>query len=295
MQETLNGASQFLLVSGATSGIGLATAKLAIDNGYHVIACCYPELETGAELKQYRPGQVSLVVTDVSDESTVISAFEQVREIVGNQGLKGLVNCAGIAILCPAELITVAEYRRTIEINLIGTFSMCRAALPLLRKAGGTIVNVSSDAGLLAMPTGAAYCASKYAIEALSDALRAETRQQGIKVVVVEPGNIDTPIWDAIQAPLKKKYTTLDAEQRQHYGDYFEGLLAIERQGIPVQRVASVIVGAVVSRKPKTRYRVGTDAHFSWLIGKLPARLRDTLANRIVKSYAKQSENSGVV
>ena len=76
MQETLNGASQFLLVSGATSGIGLATAKLAIDNGYHVIACCYPVLETGAELKQYRPGQVSLVVTDVSDESTVVSTFE---------------------------------------------------------------------------------------------------------------------------------------------------------------------------------------------------------------------------
>jgi len=222
------------------------------------------------------------------------TTFEQVEDIVDDRGLKGLVNCAGIAVLCPAEHITVGEYRRTVEINLIGTFSMCRAALPLLRKAGGTIVNISSDAGLLAMPTGAAYCASKFAVEALSDALRAETRQQGVKVVVVEPGNIDTPIWEAIQAPLKKKYARLEAEQCQYYGDYFEGLLAIERQGIPVTRVADVIVGALTSRKPRDRLRVGNDAHLSWLVGKLPARLRDTLANRIIKSYAKQSGNNGV-
>ena len=277
---------QFLLVTGATSGIGLATAKRALDDGYHVIGCCYPDLESGAALKEYRPEQVSLVIADVSDESAVATTFEQVNTIVGDAGLAGLVNCAGVAILSPAEHISVAEFRRTVEINLIGTFSMCRYSLPLLRVTGGTIVNITSDAGLLAMPTGAAYCASKFAVEAFSDALRAEVSSQNIMVVVVEPGNIDTPIWDSLNAPIKEKYDRLDAQQKQLYGDYFEGLLAMKRQGIPVQRVADAIMAAVKSRKPKTRYRVGPDAHFSWLVSKLPARLRDSLANRIVKSYA---------
>jgi len=287
MSNLPSSGSKFVLITGATSGIGLATAKRAIDAGYHVIGCCYPDLESGAVLKEYRPERVSLVVTDVSDESTVATTFEQVNAIVGRSGgLVGLVNSAGVAILSPAEHITVAEFRRTVEINLIGTFSMCRGALPLLREAGGTIVNITSDAGLLAMPTGAAYCASKFAVEALSDALRAEVSKQNINVVVVEPGNIDTPIWDTLNAPLKEKYAGIDSEQKQIYGDYFESLLAMQRQGIPVQRVADVIVDALMSRKPKPRYRVGPDAHFSWLVAKLPARLRDSLANRIVKSYA---------
>ena len=164
-------AMKYLLITGATSGIGLATAKKALDNGYHVIGCCYPNIESGKTLKQYRPDQVSLVTTDVGSEDSVASTFEQVTDLVGEHGLKGLVNCAGVALLCPAEHLSVAEFRQTITINLICTFAMCRLALPLLRKAGGTIVNISSDGGVLAMPTGGAYCASKFGVEAFSDAL----------------------------------------------------------------------------------------------------------------------------
>jgi len=278
----------FIFVTGATSGIGKSTALHALDDGYHVIAGCFPDLEPGVHLKQHAPDRVTLISLDVANDESVCEAGQKIANVVGEQGLKGLVNSAGIAILCPAELTTTEEFRQVVGINLVGTFSVTREMLPHLRKGRGTIVNISSDGGLLAMPTGGAYCASKFGVEALSDVLRAETHGQGVKVVVIEPGNIDTPIWETLHEPLKGKYVTLDSEQQQIYGDYFESLLATERQGIPVERVANVIITALNSRKPKTRYRVGPDSHVSWLVAKLPARIRDSLANRVVKSYASK-------
>ncbi len=160
--------TRYVLITGATSGIGLATAKKAVDSGYHVIGCCYPDLGSGEVLRQYAPGQVSLVETDVSNEASMVAAYARITELVGADGLTGLVNCAGMALLCPVELMSVAEFSRVINVNLVGTFAMSRMALPLLRRAGGTIVNISSDAGLLSMPTGSAYCASKFGVEAES-------------------------------------------------------------------------------------------------------------------------------
>jgi NAD(P)-dependent dehydrogenase (short-subunit alcohol dehydrogenase family) len=283
---------KYLLISGATSGIGLAVAKQALDKGYHIIGCCYPDIDHGAILKQYRPAQVSLVITDVSSEDSITATFKQVADLVGDHGLKGLINCAGVALLCPAEHLTVTEFRHTITINLIGTFAMCRLALPLLRKAEGSIVNISSDGGVLAMPTGSAYCASKFGVEAFSDALRGEVKAQGVDVIVIEPGNIDTPLWDSFHAPLKKKYVDLNEEHKRLYGGYFEGLLNMGRQGIPVGRVADVILGALEARRKKARYLVGPDARVSWLVARLPAGMRDRLANRIIKSYVEKSEQA---
>jgi len=284
--------TRYVLITGATSGIGLATAKRALDSGYHVIGCCYPDLSSGEALQQYAPERVSLVETDVSSEASMVAAYAQITELVGAEGLTGLVNCAGMALLCPAELISVAEFSRVINVNLVGTFAMSRMALPLLRRAGGTIVNISSDAGLLSMPTGSAYCASKFGVEALSDALRAEVRTQGVKVVLIEPGNIDTPIWNSFQAPLQQKLAGLDAEQKALYKGYLDGLLAMGGQGIKPEQVADTIVHTLQAKRKKARYLVGPDARVSWLVAKLPAFLRDRLTESIIRSYAVKSEKA---
>ena len=284
--------TRYVLITGATSGIGLATAKRALDSGYHVIGCCYPDLSSGEALQQYAPERVSLVETDVSSEASMVAAYAQITELVGAEGLTGLVNCAGMALLCPAELISVAEFSRVINVNLVGTFAMSRMALALLRRAGGTIVNISSDAGLLSMPTGSAYCASKFGVEALSDALRAEVRTQGVKVVLIEPGNIDTPIWNSFQAPLQQKLAGLDAEQKALYKEYLDGLLAMGGQGIKPEQVADTIVHTLQAKRKKARYLVGPDARVSWLVAKLPAFLRDRLTESIIRSYAVKSEKA---
>ena len=169
---------------------------------------------------------------------------------------------------------------------------MSRMALPLLRTAGGTIVNISSDAGLLSMPTGSAYCASKFGVEALSDALRAEVRTQGVKVVLIEPGNIDTPIWNSFHAPLQQKLAGLDAEQKALYKEYLDGLLAMGGQGIKPEQVADTIVHTLQAKRKKARYLVGPDARVSWLVAKLPAFLRDRLTESIIRSYAVKSEKA---
>jgi len=284
--------TRYVLITGATSGIGLATAKRALDSGYHVIGCCYPDLSSGEALQQYAPERVSLVETDVSSEASMVAAYAQITELVGAEGLTGLVNCAGMALLCPAELISVAEFSRVINVNLVGTFAMSRMALPLLRRAGGTIVNISSDAGLLSMPTGSAYCASKFGVEALSDALRAEVRTQGVKVVLIEPGNIDTPIWNSFHAPLQQKLSGLDAEPKALYKEYLDGLLAMGGQGIKPEQVADTIVHTLQAKRKKARYLVGPDARVSWLVAKLPAFLRDRLTESIIRSYAVKSEKA---
>lgn len=287
MNDKMDAASKgYVFVTGATSGIGKSTSLHLLDDGYHVLAACYPDIAAGEDLKQHSPDKVTLIPLDIADDESVRIASQKIDGVIQDSGLKGLVNCAGVAFLCPAELITPQEFRQVIGINLIGTFAVIQALLPQLRKGSGSVVNVSSDAGLLAMPTGAAYCASKFGVESLSDVLRAETLGQGINVVVIEPGNIDTPIWNTLHGPLKEKQAGLTPELEQLYGDYLKSLLATQRQGIPVERVAETILGALNTNNPKTRYRVGPDATVSWIVAKLPARIRDLIANRVIKSYA---------
>jgi NAD(P)-dependent dehydrogenase (short-subunit alcohol dehydrogenase family) len=286
--ETALESTSHVFISGATSGIGLATARRLVQAGYHVIAGCFPGTEAGQALKREAPERVSLIQIDVANAESVAAACSAISEIIRDRGLSGLVNSAGIVCLGPAEHLTVDEFQRVMNVNLVGTFSVTRSLLPALRKAAGTVVNISSDAGILPMPAGAAYCASKFGVEAFSDALRGEVRAQQVKVAIIEPGNINTPIWDTVHAPLQAKYDALSAEQKALYGKLFLGLLGIERQGIAPEQVAETIHKALTAKRPKARYRVGMDCHVSKLISFLPARMRDSLALKVVESYANK-------
>ena len=277
----------FIFITGAGSGIGEAAALELVKDGYHVIAGSFPDMAEGEKLKEKAPESITPMLINVMDEESISEASSKIKCIVGEKGLQGVVNCAGVVMLSPTEHMTVPEFRTILEINLIGTFAVSRSLLPLLRKTRGTIVNISSDGGILSMPYGAGYCASKFGVEALSDALRAELRPQGIRVVIVEPGNIDTPIWDKSADSVQRKYDSVPDEQKRLYAKAYNSLIAIEGQGISAQRVGKKIRTALTANSPKARYRVGPDAHFSKMVSKLPIWLRDRLALKIVESYAK--------
>ena len=135
------------------------------------------------------------LLLDVTDGGQIAAAAETVAKSTGEAGLAGLVNNAGIVIPGPLELVPIDAWRRQLEVNVIGQVAVTQAFLPLLRKARGRVVNISSVNGGMAVPYMAPYSASKFAIEAITDAMRIEFRTFGIRVAAVEPGPIDTPIW----------------------------------------------------------------------------------------------------
>ena len=188
------GARGAVVVTGASTGIGEACALQLDRMGFSVFAGVRREAD-GKALEQKASGRLTPVFIDVADEVSIASAVETVSAAVGDAGLAGLVNNAGIAVPAPIELVPLDALRRQLEVNVIGQVSVTQAFLPLVRKAQGRIVNMGSIAGRLAIPFLGPYCMSKFAMEALTDSLRVELRPWGIKVSLVEPGRISTPIW----------------------------------------------------------------------------------------------------
>jgi NAD(P)-dependent dehydrogenase (short-subunit alcohol dehydrogenase family) len=184
-----------VLVTGASTGIGRATALRMDGEGWRVFAAVRRE-EDAASLREAGSDRLVPVMLDVTDASQVVAAAERVAAGVGEAGLDGLVNNAGIAVLSPLETIPVDDFRRQIEVNLTAQVAITQAFLPLVRRATGRIVFVSSIGGRMALPFGGPYHASKYGIEAVADCLRQELRPWKIGVAVIEPGSIDTPIWE---------------------------------------------------------------------------------------------------
>jgi NAD(P)-dependent dehydrogenase (short-subunit alcohol dehydrogenase family) len=206
-----------------------------------------------------------------------------VEDAVGPAGLTGLVNNAGIAVAAPLEFLPIAELRRQLEVNVVGQVAVTQALLPSLRRARGRIVNIGSMSGLLSAPFLGAYGASKFAIEALTDALRVELRPWGLEVVVIEPGGIATPIWDRSLQAADRLLEAMPPQLMDYYGPAVSGMRRMAghmgKSGVPVGQVADVVVHALGARRPRTRYRVGNG---TWLTANVIARLPDRLRDRLI-------------
>src|SRR5215472_10432048 len=197
-----------ILVTGATSGIGRATALYLAARGHHVIATGRNEkaLQT---MKKEATGHLDTLPLDVTDKASIAEAMKSVRRLAG--GLDVLVNNAGFGILGPTELITEEDMRAQYETNVFGLMAVTRAALPMMRERGaGRIVNVSSLGGRFTLPLFGVYNSTKFAVESLSDALRIELAPFGIRVSLVEPGVIATNFTDRSMSGLAK-YDTPDS------------------------------------------------------------------------------------
>jgi NAD(P)-dependent dehydrogenase (short-subunit alcohol dehydrogenase family) len=274
-----------VLISGASTGIGRACAEHLDSLGFTVFAGVRREADAdslrGAGLSRAQP-----LMLDVTESESIGSAMRTVQE-ASPGGLAGLVNNAGISVGGPLEFVPIEDLRHQLEVNFVGQVAVIQAALPALRKGRGRIINMTSIGGRLASPFLGPYNASKYALEAVNDALRLELRRFGIQVAAIEPGAVATPIWEKGRASAAQVTAEMPAEAQELYG---AGIAAIskfidlgERSGVPPLEVARAVEHALTASRPKARYVVGRDARMRLLLARvLPTRVMDRLVVRVM-------------
>jgi len=267
-----------VLITGASTGIGRATALRLARAGWTVHAGVRDAAAAQSLVEDAPTGAVSAVTLDVTDAQQIAAAAERVSA----SGLDALVNNAGIGLGGPLELISAEDLRRQFDVNFFGQVAVTQALLPALRRSRGRIVFVSSIGGRVAMPFSAPYAASKHAIEALGDALRVELRTSGVRVALVEPGSVATPIWDKSRAEIEG--VSIPPQLAAAYGEVpaamDRALANTARRGVPPEQVAATIERALSDSRMRARYVVGRDAK-----GMLIARrlLPDLVFDRVLR------------
>ena len=271
-------ASGVVLVTGASTGIGEATALHLRELGFDPVA----GVRRDEDADRLGGQGLRTVRLDVTDEEQIAAA----GEAIGDGALAGLVNNAGVAVAAPLEFVPLDQLRRQLEVNLIGQVAVTQAFLPALRRAGGRIVNVSSIGGRVALPLLAPYSASKFALEGVSDSLRRELRTQGVDVILIEPGGVKTPIWGKGNELADELTGQMPPEGDRLYGRLIANVrketVKIEKErGLPPRAVAEVIGKALTADRPRTRYVVGNDARIRAQLARLlPDRVMDRLIGR---------------
>ena len=271
--------SKCVFVTGASTGIGKACALHLNELGFCVFAGVRQQID-GEHLLQRSSGGLFPVHLDVTDSDSITAAADTVRANLGNKGLDGLINNAGIAITGPIEFIPVQELRHQFEVNVVGQVAVIQSFLSLLRLERGRIVNISSFSGQVALPFLGPYASSKFALEAISDALRVELRPWGIFVILIEPGRIDTPIWGKSLAKADENIQALPPQGKDLYGPIIakvrESMMDPSRSMLTVEAVAGVVEQALTANKPKPRYAIGRKTSRRILLFKfLPTWLGD--------------------
>ncbi len=272
-----------VLVTGASTGIGRATALRLDGSDWRVFAGVRKEADAESLRQEASPGLVP-VILDVTDPEQIAAAAERIERESDGDGLDGLVNNAGVAVPGPLETIPLEDLRHQLEVNLVAYVAVTQAMLPQIRRAEGRIVFLASIGGRIAFPFGGPYHASKFATEAIGDVFRQELRPWGIEVAIIEPGSIDTPIWGRGQ----DKAEEIEAKSPQTNLLYGAALNKFRKviedtaeRGIPPAKVAKAISHALESSRPKTRYLVGLDAQLQARIQPLiPTRLFDRIIAR---------------
>lgn len=262
-----------IVITGASSGIGAACARYLDGLGFTVWAGVRRK-EDGEALAHSTSARLRVLLLDVTDPGSIAATGRTLAEALPETGLAGLVNNAGISIAGPLELLPLAEVRTQFEVNVIGALAITQACLPLLRRARGRIVNISSIAGLAATPFLGAYCGSKFALEAMSDALRLELAPWGIAVSLVEPGAIQSQIWQRATMAATRTLRGVEPESLALYAQPLsrmqEVMAGAAARAIPADAVAKVVARALTVSRPRARYLVGKDARFraglKWLL-----------------------------
>jgi NAD(P)-dependent dehydrogenase (short-subunit alcohol dehydrogenase family) len=279
--------SMAVVVTGASTGIGAACALDCAGRGMTVFAGVR---DPGAgEALAAKGGPLLIpIILDVTDEPSIARSVETVQRVIGDGGLGGLVNNAGIAIGSPLEVIALSQLRKQLEVNVIGQIAVTQAFLPLLRRARGRIVNMGSIAGRGTIPLLGPYSASKFALEALTDALRMELQPWGIHVSIIEPGAIATPIWEKSEKAAGHLEASASKEAKALYGEAVirirEAIVQASKRAIPPAAVVHAVHHALTAPHPHTRYLVGADARArAWMVKWLPDRVQDRLLTWALK------------
>jgi NAD(P)-dependent dehydrogenase (short-subunit alcohol dehydrogenase family) len=271
---------QSVVITGASTGIGWATAKLLLDRSFRVFGSVRKQVDADRLKGEFGANFIPLMF-DVTDEAAVLAAARQVRMAMGGETLTGLVNNAGIAVAGPVLELAADQFRRQMDVNVIGPIIATQAFGPLLgtdpslKGPKGRIVMISSVAGKNGNPLMSAYSASKHAIEGLSESLRREMMLFGVDVVIIAPGAVKTPIWG------KAEEVDISAYRNS---PFFPALARIRKfmtqfgeNGLPPEKIAERIFEALTLPKPKVRYQITPDPMRHVITSVLPKRMVDKI------------------
>lgn len=286
----MNAGTRAVLVTGASTGIGRATALRLDAAGWQVYAAVRRQ-EDADTLRGLASRQLSPLMLDLTNGVQIRDAADRIDAETGAAGLDALVANAGIAVAGPLEFLPTDELRHQLEVNLIGQVALLQALAPPLRRARGRIVFVGSIAGRSALPFTGAYSASKFGLEAVADSLRVELRASGIRIVMIEPGAIATPIWQTSRRRAEQNVERMPPAAVERYGPLIRAVRRraerSARNGLPPDAVARVIERALTARRPRTRYVVGNDARLRLWLERLPDRWRDAVIAAAVRRIEK--------
>ena len=271
---------QSVVITGVSTGIGWASAKLLLDRGFRVFGSMRKQVDADRLKGEFGPNFTPLMF-DVTDEAAVFAAAREVRTALNGQTLTGLVNNAGIAVAGPVLELAADEFRRQMNVNVIGPIITTQAFGPLLgsdlslKGPKGRIVMISSVAGKNGNPLTAAYSASKHAIEGLSESLRREMMLFGIDVIIVAPGAVKTPIWS------KAEEVDISAYKNSPFfpalGRIRQFMLRLGETGLPAEKIAEAIAEALTSAHPKVRYQLTPDPMRHLMLALLPKRMTNKI------------------
>jgi len=266
-----------VLVTGASSGIGLATAKLLSESGYRVFGGV-------RRLSDHAPTAFSEIVLDVSRPESIAAAKLEIETALNGAGLAGLVNNAGLADVAPIEFNPVEKFREVFEVNVFGMVAVTQAFLPLIHRERGRIINIGSIGGMITIPFGATLCASKHAVEALSDCLRLELHAAGIHVTCLQPASINSGSAEKLAAQNERTIATLPPEGQRRYGGVLRRFMKVtlesETKGSPPSVVAEAVLDVLRAKNPPSRRLVGKDG---WLLKFAAKGIPDALRDRIFR------------
>jgi NAD(P)-dependent dehydrogenase (short-subunit alcohol dehydrogenase family) len=275
---------ELVIVTGTSSGIGRATAEQLAAEGFHVLA----GVRRQEDADKIKRKNIEPVIVDVTNIDTLKALAERVEQDPLGRPLRAVVNNAGIAVNAPLEMVPLDEFRRQIEVSVIGQVAVIQALTPALLNSGGRVVNIGSLGGKVSMPGFGIYSAAKFAMEAINDSLRREMSSFGLKVIMITPGGVSTGLSEQGITTAERLAKLMTPDQHRRHDRLFDAVKAQAetwaKDGIRPEKVAAVISRAIHERKPHTRYTVGRD---SALLTRLVRILPDKLLDRMLRSQMK--------
>jgi len=272
---------KWILITGASTGIGHACTEYLASKGYKIYAGARKKIDL-KELDALK--NVKALKLDVTQQETVDEAVNIIKNT--SNSLFALINNAGIALAGPLMDISVSEIRSQFEVNLLGVHRVTQAVFPFLLESQGKIFMMSSNSGFFAAPFFGPYNASKFALEGYSDSLRRELSLFKVDVIILEPGRINTPIWDKGRALLDKFKGSMFEKYARGLGEY--AIKQGKEDSLDPKEVAEVIYEALIDEKPKTRYLVVPDKFRNKLLKILPDRTIDKILAKQIKKLSSQ-------
>lgn len=275
---------ELVVVTGASSGIGLATAQRLAADGFHVLA----GVRRPDDANRIKSDSIEPVIVDITRTDTLAALAERIASDPQARPLRAIVNNAGIAVNAPVEMAPLDEWRRQFEVGVIGQIAVIQELTPALLKSSGRIINIGSVGGKISMQGFGPYSAAKFAMEAVNDSLRREMEPFGLQVIIITPGAVSTGMSAHGIATANRLAALMTPDQHKRHDKLFEAVVAQaqdwEKNGIRPAEVAAVVSRAIHDARPRTRYTAGRDAALlTRLVRLLPERMLDGILRNQMK------------